>query len=403
MIDYSELTKDRPQGEGLEQLTRLLLTRLGLTAVWTGRGADSGKDLIATEIPLSPIRGRATKWLVSCKDHSHSGKSVVETELPNISDKLTQHGATAFLLVTTTTASTSAKAILDGLNEGGVLTKVWDRPELDRLLLLPEHRPLLKQFFPESYLEVIRREPLQASLPPLVGLPKEVVDKITELLAPYARSIRFGSALWPEEPNKAREFERLCDQLLVGSPDIQKIATNSNPQLVDVTLRILAMMSDKGFEEVACEYARALVEFHRETDCSFNSFQFLVDREVPPEDVVHMCQFLSQDSLEFLYFDEVSMYVEQEINDRPSDYEFYSDVDSLSSNTRIGSISIDSIDFEADGVKVSFSGSGSMECELEYDHEAVGTHDAEITFTGYFDSSGMYLESVEADTSSFYE
>ena len=108
LIDFTELISAVP-GEGLEELARQIGRRKGLSPTWSGRGPDSGRDLLFTEFLKGPLSKERIKWLVSCKDRAESGESVSESDLPSpgIKDKLAQHNANGFLLITTTTASTA--------------------------------------------------------------------------------------------------------------------------------------------------------------------------------------------------------------------------------------------------------------------------------------------------------
>ncbi len=117
LINFAELVSNVP-GEGLEGLVRLLARRRQLSPVWSGRGADRGRDLLFTETLSGPLVQEKITWLATCKDKARSGESVGERDLPSpgIRDKLEQHEANGFLLVTTTTVSTAAKSLLDSLD-----------------------------------------------------------------------------------------------------------------------------------------------------------------------------------------------------------------------------------------------------------------------------------------------
>ena len=118
IIDFKELESAVP-GEGLQGMVRRLARKLGLQPIWSGRGPDGARDLLLTENLKGPLTGEIIKWVVSCKDFSESGKSVQESDLPQpgILDKLKQHGANGFLLVTTTVPSSAAKNLLDKLDK----------------------------------------------------------------------------------------------------------------------------------------------------------------------------------------------------------------------------------------------------------------------------------------------
>jgi signal transduction histidine kinase len=136
-IDFTLLRSDVP-GEGLEALVRHLGIALGLSVDWSGRGSDGGADLTFTDVRRGFLGDESFKWLVQCKDHSQSGRSVSEADVGPILEKTLQHKANGFLLVSTTTVSTGLKKMLDALdarNGGPIRTHIWDGAELRRLLL----------------------------------------------------------------------------------------------------------------------------------------------------------------------------------------------------------------------------------------------------------------------------
>lgn len=157
LIDFKELNVSVP-GEDLESLVEALTERLGLSPEKSGRGADAGRDLILTQRHSDPLRADI-RWLVSCKDHAASGKSVNEGELPRIENKLRQHNALGFLLVTTTVPSISAEQELKQCAaNGNFFTDCWDGRRLEKMLLRPKNWDIFKQFFPQSYAKIRQLE-----------------------------------------------------------------------------------------------------------------------------------------------------------------------------------------------------------------------------------------------------
>jgi hypothetical protein len=122
LIDFAELVSAVP-GEGLEELVRQIGRRKGLSPSWSGRGSDSGRDLYFTETLSGSLSKEKITWLVSCKDKAKSNESVSERDLPapGIKDKLAQHDANGFLLVTTTTVGSC-------MLNGGILLLGYLRP-----------------------------------------------------------------------------------------------------------------------------------------------------------------------------------------------------------------------------------------------------------------------------------
>src|SRR4051794_11456608 len=92
LIDFTELVSPVP-GEGLENLVLAITERLGLSPQPSGRGGDSGRDILLTFQVREPLQ-HDVRWLVSCKDFAESNRSVGEADLPrNIEPKLREHGA----------------------------------------------------------------------------------------------------------------------------------------------------------------------------------------------------------------------------------------------------------------------------------------------------------------------
>lgn len=178
-IDFAELI-GAVEGEGLEQLARLLGEELGLHPEPSGRGADGGCDLIFTSRSDNPLRIHV-RWLVNCKDLARSGRSVNEADIPSPEAKMRQHKARGYLVVTTTTISTGAKAMLDGLSLSGEwFADVWDNARLTQWLLKPGNDALLRQFFPNSHSALKARE-------------GNALDSIEQVSERYAQATRQNS------------------------------------------------------------------------------------------------------------------------------------------------------------------------------------------------------------------
>ena len=190
ILDFKELLAaqgNSQQGEDFEGLVRELGKRLGLNPEWSGRGADQGRDLYFTE-KLRGVLGTAEfRWLVSCKDLARSGRSVAESDVGAVIDKVRQHGADGFLLATTTIASSGLKALLEGVAaNGGVKTAVWDRHELENMLVRANNSDLLKRFLPQSYSELQRLSSLPQALKSLQALtPPQVYSRIVSVMESF--------------------------------------------------------------------------------------------------------------------------------------------------------------------------------------------------------------------------
>jgi len=403
-IDFRELSEHGNPGEGLENFARLLLTNLGFSATWTGRGSDQGKDLLATEVLPSLVASKSRVWLVSCKDFAKSKKSVPETELPLLENKLKQHGADGFLLITTTTASASAKAVLDGLDQRGIPTKVWDAAELGAMLISHQMRDLLKQFFPVSYKRVVELERTELPLESLAALPNEVIEQLTAILAPYAKQIRYGDALWPDDKARADAFDELLTSLSKEDPDERAIAQSVAPGHVDVVQRVLRFLHDRELPELHFEFCSQLIELNPDSDMALNCYQSLVDEDqFEEESKFKLLSLIGDANVRRLYYDDVEQFVDFELCSDPASYRFYQDIDLISSSTIVDDASLTSIDFEVMEDRVQFTGEGHLECTLVYGGIGGGAPSFPLSVEGYIDSDGIHIEDATTDTRSFYE
>ena len=233
IIDFKELISPVP-GEGLEQLTRQIGRKKGLSPSWSGRGADGGRDLIFTEILSGPMSKDKITWLVSCKDKAKSGELASEKDLPStgIRDKLIQHKAQGFLLVTTTTVSTGAKALLDSLdktNGGEIYTLVWDASELTSILLDPTYHDLLRQFLPEGYRRLLGLTSIEGALLSFQDeIPSDVMKEIMRLVKPYGEISLKGSKVWPYDNASADAIDDIVSDLLVDEEPEEAVQSTEN-------------------------------------------------------------------------------------------------------------------------------------------------------------------------------
>lgn len=146
MLDFSELPTN---GVRFEQLVRELLLRDDLRPFWTGRGADSGRDLLVEERLTGPLSDERRTWLVDCKHFASSGRSVGVRDIIDIKDRCARVGAEGFLLATSTSPSSELVRKLDEISLSGELaTRYWDAVEIEKRLLTPTKFALAQQFFP---------------------------------------------------------------------------------------------------------------------------------------------------------------------------------------------------------------------------------------------------------------
>ena len=302
LIDFKELISAVP-GEGLEELTRQLGRRKGLSPTWAGRGADGGRDLYFTEILAGPLIKTKITWLVSCKDKALSEDSVSERDLPpaGITDKLKQHHADGFLLVTTTTVSTGAKQLLDSLDEsngGNIHTLVWDASELISMLLEPSNHDIVKQFFPQSYQRVKGLTSLEGAIQAFRDqIPEEILEEIITLALPYANpnSTLKGSTVWPFDVKAANQIDQITKQLLI----VRDVATAvSYTEGLDLdALLAFAERVVFSYRQECFDYLYLLIRTSENSDVVYNAYQFLSDNfQLTRHDILVLGPLLGDES-----------------------------------------------------------------------------------------------------------
>ncbi len=148
MLNFKELPKD---GILFEQLIREIALRKDIHPIWTGKGPDSGRDLIFNETLSSKIKSSKKSWLVDCKHRAHSNNAVGVSDVVDIRDRCERINANGFLLATSTTVSSELLKKLDELEkQTGITTEIWDAVTLERFLLTPHSYSIAQQFFPNS-------------------------------------------------------------------------------------------------------------------------------------------------------------------------------------------------------------------------------------------------------------
>jgi len=109
MLDFSEISTD---GTQFELLLREILFSLNYHVVWSGVGADGGRDLLVREERSRQAGRRSFTWLVQCKHFATSGRSVGVRDIDNVLDSCSQHSADGYLLVSSTYVSSAVVARL---------------------------------------------------------------------------------------------------------------------------------------------------------------------------------------------------------------------------------------------------------------------------------------------------
>lgn len=412
LLDFTELTDSEgklPLGEGLENLVRELGERLGLRPDWSGRGADRGRDLFFTERRRGPLGITELRWLVSCKDHAKSGRSVTEQDVGAIGDKLDQHGSQGFLLVTTSTASTGLKDTLDGVGKArSRLTKVWDRTELENLLLQDAHIDLVKRYLPRSYLSYNRLSGVPQALDALRAFaPASVFHKIEAVVEAYqvGHTWLTGEKIWPDDPASVATIDRALSALLEKNDAITAAKILSREEIefdaFDSTLRMLFSVRPAQTGELC----RALVEDGNNKGSAIYAFQFFVQHFEPDnEEQIRLAGNLDPEDLLDLYSAEVEAFIIDEVMGNPERYSAWSDLDALASSVSVAECNVERLAFCADvaNAKIEFTAKLEVSVELTFAREHAGSHTCPGTLSGYIDPFGMYIEKFEVDTSNYY-
>lgn len=239
MLNFEELPKD---GTKFELLVREVLLKKGLWPHWTGKGPDSGRDLLVEEELKSEIKNNKKLWLVDCKHFAHSNSSVGVRDITDIRDRCERIGAKGFLLVCTTAISSELARKLDEINSNtDIATEVWDSVTIEKFLLNPTSYSLAQQFFPKSlkspswkmfytereerwmshfegyFLYVESRAGIQP--PSLVDL-ESIIRELESVQLGEKESLRIR-AIWHDTPNGP--FYSVAADYLVPSESVPKL------------------------------------------------------------------------------------------------------------------------------------------------------------------------------------
>lgn len=150
MLNFKELAQD---GQDFELLVREILFRAGFHVVWSGRGADGGRDLVCTDTHQTILGIDQKKWLIQCKHFAHSGRSVGVADLDDIVTSAVQHKCTGYLLACSTFPSSAVVQRLEGIAanaDSRMSTNYWDAVQIERQLATPQMWRVAQRFFPDS-------------------------------------------------------------------------------------------------------------------------------------------------------------------------------------------------------------------------------------------------------------
>ncbi|AZI66172.1 hypothetical protein EIB71_00085 [Kaistella daneshvariae] len=128
------------------------------------RGADGKKDLIIQETRTGVSGTTKIKWLVSCKHYAHGGKSVSDTDEPNILDRISVHNCDGFIGFYSTLPATSLGTNFEGLKKKTNIQS-FDKEQIEKILLeTPQGLKLASRYFPVSYEKYTVENPKPAKI-----------------------------------------------------------------------------------------------------------------------------------------------------------------------------------------------------------------------------------------------
>ncbi len=138
ILDFKEIpiaNSGSGEQDTFELFARDFLQAIGYKIIQhPDRGADGKKDLIVQESRIGLSGSTNVKWLVSCKHYAHTGKSVSDTDEPNILDRVATHQCDGFLGFYSTLPATSLGRILDSL-KSRIETQHFDKEQIESKLL----------------------------------------------------------------------------------------------------------------------------------------------------------------------------------------------------------------------------------------------------------------------------
>jgi hypothetical protein len=168
ILDFKEIPKANTGNgdqDAFELFARDFLEILGYEIIQhPDRGADGKKDLIVQESRPGISGVTNIRWLVSCKHYVHSGKSVSDTDEPNILDRISVHECDGFLGFYSTLPATSLGKNLEGLKKKTSIDS-FDRERIEkRLLESLEGIRLTSRYFPISFEKFTIENPKPAKI-----------------------------------------------------------------------------------------------------------------------------------------------------------------------------------------------------------------------------------------------
>lgn len=174
MIDFKEISH---KDDTWELFARDFLMEIGFFIESTpDRGPDGGKDLLASEQLKGNLNTYRFRWLVSCKHFATSGKSVNETDEPNILERLSSFNADGFIGFYSTLPSSGLNTRLNNLKKEEKIKdfRIFDHKLIENYMICLGFSNILMRYFPESYKLI---KPLHKVLDEYIPLKCDVCGK----------------------------------------------------------------------------------------------------------------------------------------------------------------------------------------------------------------------------------
>jgi hypothetical protein len=321
-------------------------------------------------------------------------------------DKVSQFRANGFILVTTTTVTAGAKALIDSLdkkNGGSIHTVVWDSSDLTTFLLKPKNNELLKQYLPESYKRERGLNSLEGALFAFRDqIPTRIFSQMMRMAKPYSDSVLNGSSIWPYDTRSANTIDNIIDKLIFE--ESPKAAVDATEDIeFDAFITLVDILHSNYYDE-CYEYLISIIKNHPDVDLRYNAAQYVFDNyEISPKTNIVIASRLDRESIFEFFGLEIMSSVEVEILTNSSTYDLHDDIDELSSATQIDYISVEHLSIDDINEKtIHFSGNMHVEITLIFDKEAGGSYSIPGEFLGHFNKHGIFVETASVDTSPIF-
>jgi len=147
---YIDFTQINP--EEFELLCEDLLQAMGFSIdAKVSRGPDLGKDIIATQTTIDQAGfSEAHRYLIECKHHAKSGRSVREKDIGSPIARMGTHDCDRYLLITSTVPSEQVRKQLVSVSNTvpNYKATTWSKGDLGRLL--DGHPDVRERYFPSK-------------------------------------------------------------------------------------------------------------------------------------------------------------------------------------------------------------------------------------------------------------